>query len=384
MDVQSSRHLLYLMACGLNQWQPQETVLEGLDFEILYKQAGQHSVTALVGSALEHTRLFEQAEPELREKFQNRKNQAIRRRMLFDAERRAVSETMETRGIWHVALKGSVLQDMYPKYGIREMADVDMLIDPDMREEARDIFLERGYRVESYGEDIHDVYCKPPIYNFEIHDALFQPCYPGFAAYYETIREKLLPVEGRKFELRFSPEDFYVFFEAHAYKHYHLGGTGIRTLADQYILDMRLGSSLNRAYVDGELERLGILGYERESQTLAEKLFGTPEPRLEILTEEETRVVNYYLGSSTYGTSANAMRNRLQTLQGDSTSITGATKFRYLLRRLFPGRETYRNVYPLLYHCPVLLPFYWIWRMITKGLLHLKRNLREWFWVKES
>lgn len=205
-----------------------------------------------------------------------------------------------------------------------------------------------------------------------------------FAAYYETIRQKILPVEGRKFELRFSPEDFYVFFEAHAYKHYHLCGTGIRTLADQYILDKRLGVSLNRAYVDGELERLGLLDYEWESRTLAEKLFGTPEPRPETLTEEETRVVNYYLGPSIYGTSANVMRNRLQTLQGDSAAVTGTTKFRYLLRRLFPGRETYRNVYPFLYHCPVLLPFYWIWRLITKGLLHLKRNLRECFLVRKS
>lgn len=144
MDVQSSRHLLYLMACGLNQWPPREMALEGLDFETLYKQAGQHSVTALVCSALEHTRLFAKAEPEHREKFQNRKNQAVRRTMLFDAERRAVSETMETRGIWHVALKGSVLQDMYSKYGIREMADVDMLIAPDMREEARDILGLQG------------------------------------------------------------------------------------------------------------------------------------------------------------------------------------------------------------------------------------------------
>mgnify|MGYP004537626747 CR=1 FL=1 len=111
------------------------------------------------------------------------------------------------------------------------------------------------------------MYIKAPVYNFEIHDRLFQRGYPVFSEYYGGIRERLLPAEGRRFELRFSPEDFYVFFEAHAYKHYHLGGTGVRTLGDQYILDHGM-TGLDRAYVDRELDRLGILAYARKSRSL--------------------------------------------------------------------------------------------------------------------
>ena len=383
MNTESSRGLLYLMACGLTGRQPEEALLHGLDLERVYRQARRHSVTALVCTALEGTTVFRQAAPEIRQKFLDRKNQALRRAMLFDAERRAVSDRMEALGIRHVALKGSLLQDLYPKYGTREMADVDMLIDPAKREAARELFLARGYRVESYGEDIHDVYIKPPVYNFEIHDRLFQSCYPVLAGYYGGIWDRLLPVEGRRFELRFSPEDFYVFFEAHAYKHYHLGGTGVRTLGDQYILDHGM-PGLDLAYVDRELERLGILAYARENRSLAEKLFGAQAPRLEDLTGSERAALEYCLGSNTYGTAANAMRNRLQDAQKDPGSITGATKLRYLMGRLFPGREAIREVHPLIYKCPVLLPFYWVWRLAAKGLGHWRRNRAEWSRVKKA
>ncbi len=383
MNTESSRGLLYLMGCGLKDRQPEEALLQELDPEELYRQARRHSVTALVCTALEGTAVFRQAGPEIRQKFLDRRNQAICRAMLFDAERRAVSDRMEALGIWHVALKGSLLQNLYPKYGSREMADVDMLIDPAKRETTRELFVSRGYRVESYGEDIHDVYIKAPVYDFEIHDRLFQSCYPVFSEYYGGIRERLLPAEGRRFELRFSPEDFYVFFEAHAYKHYHLGGTGVRTLGDQYILDHRM-PGLDRAYVDRELERLGILAYARKSRSLAEKLFGGETPRLEDLTGSEREALDYCLGSNTYGTAANAMRNRLQDTQKDPGPITGATKFRYLMGRLFPGRETIREVHPLIYRCPVLLPFYWVWRLAAKGLGHWRRNRTEWSRVKQA
>ena len=149
MNTESSRGLLYLMGCGLKDRQPEEALLQELDPEELYRQARRHSVTALVCTALAGTAVFRQAGPEIRQKFLDRRNQAICRAMLFDAERRAVSDRMEALGIWHVALKGSLLQNLYPKYGSREMADVDMLIDPAKRETARELFVSRGYRVES-------------------------------------------------------------------------------------------------------------------------------------------------------------------------------------------------------------------------------------------
>lgn len=40
---------------------------------------------------------------------------------------------------------------------------------------------------------------------------------------------------GDGYEKHFSREDFYIYLVAHEYKHYFLGGTSLRSLADTYI-----------------------------------------------------------------------------------------------------------------------------------------------------
>ena len=70
-------------------------------------------------------------------------------------------------------LKGSVLKDLYPENGMREMSDNDILFDASKREQSKVIMLSHSYTVEHYGEIYHDAYHKPPVLNFELHTVLF-------------------------------------------------------------------------------------------------------------------------------------------------------------------------------------------------------------------
>ena len=176
----------------------------------------------------------------------------------------------------------------------------------------------------------------------------------------------------------FTPEDFYVFVIAHAYKHYSRSGTGIRTLADIYIMNQKLGGTLNWEYVDSELRGLGIFSYERESRELAQKLFGIAElPTEANLSEAEQQMLAYYLGASTYGTIENRILNQMQKLQPDDGAFTARTKRKYLLSRIFPGREWCKAYAPTVYKYPVLLPFFWVWRLIYKGITNRKKVTQE-------
>ena len=69
-----------------------------------------------------------------------------------------------------------------------------------------------------------------------MHAALFHDvsC-PQLSAYYGSIRDRLLPMEGKRFGFRMSSEDFYLYMLAHTYKHDSNGGTGLRSLLDVYI-----------------------------------------------------------------------------------------------------------------------------------------------------
>ena len=367
--TKTSEQQLYLMACALQGVSAREEVLADADLKQLLIMARKHSVSSMVCMALEKTAIFANADEATKKQWIDAKNKAIRKNMLLDAERKTILHELETQGIWYMPLKGSILKDWYPKPGMREMADNDILFDPSGREQVREIFQNRGYKTVSFRKGNHDVYEKVPIYNFEMHVSLFHGTYKELTEQYKNVKERLLPVDGTAYQFAFTPEDFYVFVIAHAYKHYSSSGTGIRTLADIYIMNQKLGGTMNWEYVDSELRGLGIFSYECESRELAQKLFGIAElPTEANLSEAEQQMLAYYLGASTYGTIENRTLNQMQKLQPDGGAITAHTKRKYLLSRIFPGREWCEAYAPTVYKYPVLLPFFWVWRLAVKGV----------------
>lgn len=378
---QTQRLLLYLISCALHETAPEDAVLGEIQWNQLFSVAKSHSVCAMVCMALEPTKTFAQADPEVRKQWLDAKNKAVRRTMLMDADRAILMDEMEKAEIWHMPLKGSILKDWYPQFGMREMGDIDILFDPTRREQVRDIFLSMGYSAERYDINNHDVYHKPPIFNFEMHVALFnESVYENLSEKYANVKDKLLSGPQKPYRVHFTQEDFYVFILAHAHKHYSHRGTGIRTLTDLYVMNRKIGSSLDWDYVNHELEELGIQDYEAGSRTLAEKLFGSETPVSEFtLTEQEQEMLLYYLGSSTYGNLENRITNQLHSIQADGKPISGFTKFKYCMTRLFPGRKWCKLPYPFIYRHPCLLPAFWIWRLCRRIAVNSKGILRELF-----
>lgn len=374
----TSELLIYLMACSLQGTEPEGAPLANIDLEALLRLAKAHSVSAMVCMALEQTDAFQHAAETTRLKWFEAKNKAIRKNMLLDAERKAILHELEIQGIWYMPLKGSILKDWYPKPGMREMADNDILFDPSGREQVREIFQNRGYKTVSFGKLNHDEYEKPPIYNFEMHVSLFHGMYKELTEQYENVKERLLPVDGTAYQFAFTPEDFYVFALAHAHKHYSHSGTGVRTLADIYVMERHLGDIMDRDEVEQKLTQLGIAEYEQHSRVLAEKLFSAVRPLAEIeLTEDEKEMLLYYCDATTYGTVGNSVNNRLHELQENSEDITLWTKLKYCGVRLFPGREFCKLYYPFVYRHPWTLPFFWVWRIVDKGITHRRKVKQE-------
>lgn len=126
----TSEFLIYLMACSLQGTKPEGALLANIDLEALLRLAKAHSVSAMVCMALEQTDAFRCAEESIRLKWLDAKNKAVRKNMLLDAERHQLEKEFAEYGIWYMPLKGSILKDWYPKFGMREMADNDILLMP--------------------------------------------------------------------------------------------------------------------------------------------------------------------------------------------------------------------------------------------------------------
>ena len=356
----ASLDVAYLAACAVNDTIPDAVRVGKMNLENLYKVADWHLLTGITAMALENAGIRDEA-------FTQAKGKAIRKVVAFDVERTAVLEKLEEAGIWYMPLKGSVLKSLYPKIGMRQMADNDILYDASKTPEVRTIMEKLGFSTDSaYGRSIHDHYFKPPVCNFEMHRFLFGAGHDEkLVEYYQDVKNRLILNEGSAYGYHFSDEDFYVYMLAHEYKHYSGGGTGLRSVLDTYVYLKKKDQALDWPYISGELEKLGISDFEAQNRSLALHLFDG-----EILTIQDQVMLDYILSSGTYGTVQNRVRNRISKYGNGPWA-----KLKYIFRRLFLPLNVVRASFPMFIKCPILLPFLPVYR-VFRGLTVRRDRMR--------
>lgn len=350
--------LFYLLACGANEKVPESSRVQSYKQEQseaklrqLYQLSRAHFVDALVGTVLK------QAGVTLPVRWEQSIAKAIRKEILFDAEREKIFAFMEQKKIWYLPLKGIVLKHYYPAVGLRQMSDNDILFEETFAQTMKDYMQSQGYVVESYGRGNHDVYEKAPVYNFELHRALYGATSANhWADYYRDIKSRLVPEKENSYCYRMKAEDFYIYLMCHAAKHYQGSGTGVRTLLDFYIY-LQKETALDFDYIERECETLAIAQFEKDNRVLCKKVFGEGGS---VLAANEQEMLDYYLASGVYGNQKQRVDNRLKTCRNKKGQIS---KWNYIRTRLFPGKEYYQH-FPFFARHRVLLPLLYLFRMV--------------------
>ena len=358
----------YLASCAVNGEIPDAARVGNMDLSARYAAAERHQLTGITGLALESADVKDAA-------FAEAVGKAVRREAVFDVECAAVLAGLEKAGVWYMLLKGQLLKRLYPRMGMRQMADVDILYDASRTADVRTILEGLGFTAgKRFGIGVHDSFDKPPICHFELHRTLFSESQNNrFYVYYRDVKDRLLPDGTHAFGYRFSDEDFYVYITAHEYKHYSIYGTGLRSLLDAYVYVTKK-PSLDWDYIKGELDKLGIAEFEEQTRTLAFRLFDQ-EP----LTERDRGILDFYLSSGTYGTVSNGVKIRIGKDKGKRFK-----KLRYVFGRLFLPIRTVKENYPLFIRLPFLLPFLPVYRLF-RGMKHNKKALMtEWKTLKSG
>lgn len=345
-------NLIYLCSCAANGIKPDEEKVREMDLEQLYKTAKFHSLTAITAIALESAGVKDK-------EFCQAKEKSIRKNMLLDIEREKLCAYLERNKIWYMPLKGSILKDFYPKYGMRQMADNDILFDSQYRKIVKEYFVSNNYDVISYDKGNHDVYEKLPILNFEMHTSLFyKPHDEKWQEYYKNIKTKLGKDDDNSYGYHFTDEDFYIYITTHEYKHYSESGTGLRSLLDCYVYMQKKSDFLDWNYIETECEKLGIADFERQSRELAVKTFSASVNTE--LPEIDKQMLEYYLTSGTYGTLENAVKVKRKKY----VEKTGKTSnLSYIINRLFPDKEWYEAYKPFYNRHLYFKPFFAMYRL---------------------
>lgn len=355
---------LYLLMCGVEGKPPSSELLREMNMEDVYQISVYHTLSAMTYMVLEKGQDI--LEGEVFKNWKKEKDKAIRKNILLDRERERIFAFMEEQGIWHMPLKGIILKEMYPAFGMRQMADNDILYDSNFQNPLCIWMKEQGYKVISCGRGNHDVYEKKPVYNYEMHTAL----YGGehnlvWITYYENIKEKLIADKKKKYSFHFTDEDFYIYIITHIYKHFAGSGIGIRSLLDVYIYLQAKEAIMNWDYINEELKKVQVSDFEGKVRHLSQKVFSK---ELQKLTKKEEELLKYFLYSGTYGTLENHVQHRLDQFETDKKG--------YIIKRLVPDEEFYKNYVPFVYEHKWSRPFFIIFRLV-RGLFRKDRRIMK-------
>ncbi len=351
--TEAEQSLIYLLSCAINSLQPERDAVLEMDLQAVYALAKKNSVCGAAFVALD-------AADVQAPQFHSAYLKAVRRSILFDLERSAIFETFEQQGIWYLPLKGTVMKELYPKNGMREMADCDVLFDAGRQNDVYEIMLRRGYTAKVFGKSKHDIYFKPPVYNFEMHTALFEKKTESLFRYYSDPAHLLRKDADNRYGYHLSDEDFYVLMMAHEWKHYHGNGVGIRSLMDCYLYLKSKGDRLDWEYIDKQMTLLQISDFEHVRRTLAQKVFASPA-RAELEAEEEALLQDYF-AAGTYGSLEYSVHR----------SLRRTSKPAFLLKTMFPSVSELRKNVSFVNRCPLLYPAGVIYRW--GRVLLIRRN----------
>jgi len=360
--------LLYLISCVVNGKKPDPERIKKEDFEALYALSKRHFVTAICYHAINSAYDGKLPHTELFAKWKQDRDLIFRKMVLFDVEYDRVAKYLEENDVWHMRMKGAEIQKFYPSPEMREMSDVDILFDESRYEIVKKFFLDNGYVMEEETPS-HYEFLKKPVYNFEMHKLLFSPWkQPELYEYYNTIKEKLVLKDGSSCTYLFKPEDQYVFYFAHEYKHYSSCGIGIRSLIDCYLMKTKAPEDFGWEYVFREMEKLKIKEFYDSIIELASAVFSdTDVLDLDSLSSVTNMELDKLIRSGVYGNSQNAVKNKMASISKGKKLSNTSVKLIYVIRRIFPDRAFYQEHYTELVEKKCPLVFIWFYRLI-KGL----------------
>lgn len=330
---------------------------EECSYEQVFALAKRHSVAGMAYYAAET--LNSPPAGELAAAWRQLRDKALVKDITQLTELEALSAAFTAGGVRFLPLKGCIIKGLYPQTDMRTMSDIDVLIDPENAARARDIMLSLGYSCEHFDYEHHDVYFKPPVMNVEVHRELMGADGREFEVVFSDPWGMCGKPDGLRYE--FCADAFFAYILAHAIKHMDEGGTGIRTVMDVWVC-LNSEMPIDREKVLTMLEPSGKSGRARLLIGLSEVWFGERSH-----TEQTLALEQYILGSGTYGNVTNMISNDMQR--------TG--KKTYVLRLIFPTFEHMKRQYPVLKKAPVLLPFCWVVRLVTKPFINRHANAEK-------
>lgn len=262
---------------------------------------------------------------------------------------------LEAAGVPHIFLKGAVLKAAYPVPALRTMCDVDVLVYTDDYPKIAQVAQSLGGK-PGHSDGNHRNYSFPGGVEVEFHPNLLHHATPVGTQINPGWQYAKQGTAGYCREL--TEEGFYLNTICHLANHFVDGGVGVRFVLDVWVNRHLRQPAFDRAAVERELERFGMLEFTRKIEELAEVWFGSGE-----MTELMEELGAYILSSGSHGTADRAVLNAVSLSPGGSSGSA-------LWGKVFFPRQELEDRFPWCKGKPVLLPAAWCVRAFRAVTRH--------------
>lgn len=318
--------------------------LSDTNFEKLYYLANYHDLAHIVFYELRCR--GELSEGDIFRKFKNQFDIALYRHIKRDIAIEQVRRLLENAQIPFVLLKGVVLMELYPEQWMRTSSDIDVLIREIDIQKAEHLFVSAGIRRDH--ESLHDIsFFTEENFHIELHFTLLEERITKVQRrILKDIWDYCEPKEGCISERIMQDEMLYFYHVAHMAKHFKMGGCGIRTFLDLWLLNHRCSFSQEKR--NDLLCKGGLSVFENNAKELSEIWFSKKEDY-----QNKKGLSEYIISGGLYGTS----ERNIAAIKSKQKS-----RLSYYIMRIIPPNYIMKLEYPALKKCPFLLPFFWIAR----------------------
>lgn len=350
---------IYLMRCTLNG-ESAKDFSDG-DFGGLFRIAQDHNMTNMLYYALRDN---SNVPDEISRELQKYHDLMVYKCAHQKAAEQEIERLFNENEIRYMLLKGCTVRELYPSEDMREMVDIDVLVDETSLPKVKDIMSSEGYSFEGYLGFHHDVYIKESIITIEVHDETND-------ALSEYFSDPWNMAENDNLKYTFDLNDNYIFLMSHLIEHFKTSGIGVRAIADIYLYEKKHFEQLDWEYINSVFKRYEFLEITCNIRDLSEYWFGRlPDERIQMNLFDE--MGTYVCESGSHGT----LKNMVLHLSKEGES-RAETVLKSVKKKLFVPPEKIKKRYRLIQKFPILLPCGYVVYILDK-VFQQRERIKGW------
>lgn len=350
--------ILEYTRCALNN---KKCTTKIKDEETFFQQAKESGLLAIIFEALDESIVPKR----LYQAFYRIYLSFIQKDETQQALKEKLKNIFNEAQIDHLFMKGVHLKEMYPKSYLRGMGDIDCLIKEKDIPKSQKLLKTSGFTLDSKS-DVHDVY----FYHqdmVEIHQKIYHPTHRKDANILRKPWDYVIHLDNHTYRL--TPEYECLHLVYHLSKHILSSGVGFRSLLDIQIFLNH--TPLDKPLLKTYLKEANLEAFFNVVVAFNKRAFGLDSPFNDqpISDIDYQNIKDYLLKSGIHGKGHhfNPMAPR----------VFKQSKFKVLLKVMFPSYGDMKNKYKAVRYVPILLPFFYPVRWFKLLFLNRQRSQEQ-------